>query len=142
MDQKAFDDLQTRFTALEAEHKTMSDQHKALDGRYKAIEEALTEAKAQVITLTTEKYSKQLDELIGKKIAPAEKESLLKMAEVSEEVFLEHLEAVKARPDMKLIDGAGIKHDAPTTKLLPEGADSGVSGGDFASFVSGAAGIR
>lgn len=136
----------TEITSLKAQVskgvETLADSTKALDTE-KAKSTALnerctnleTERAAQqkrADTLACEAVERDLKELIGTKITPAEKDSLVKLSLAAPELFKEHMVAIKARPDMKML-GIVVPNDPKTpspleTKTNEDGSIS--SGGD------------
>lgn len=90
---------------LEAERAKIE----AFEGRIKALEAATESQMQRAMAAELKLVERDLDGLIGTKIAPAEKPGLVKLAALSPELYAEQLIAIKSRADMNLL-----------TKAMPE----------------------
>lgn len=120
------DELMKAKAALEEANKLLGDKDKtiaALTERIKGIEDSRADQQARADKLAAEIVERDLNELVGKKIAPAEKPGMVKLAALSPDLYAEQLVAIKARPDMNLL-GAPIVGEDPAPPASPQdGAD-------------------
>lgn len=98
-----------------------------LNKRCMDLEEERNEYRKQADSLRVNAVEKTLDDLVGVKIAPTEKDTLIKLATQSPELFEEHLKAIESRPDMNILKSVSddVIGEDPTPKALPVGDDSG-----------------
>ena len=89
--------------------------------------------KEEVDTLRAQAIGKRLDDLVGVKISPSEKATLVKLAVQSPELFEEHMGAVDSRPDMNTLKTVvPDTADEPAYKALTESNSGGL---EFDSIV-------
>lgn len=127
MDKQEAERIGKELDAAKAELKALRDEHKATLAKLTSAEEKavaaaaeLAKEKARADAAVRKNVETQIDALVGVKIAPAEKPTLLKLAEVSPELFKAQMEAVGSRPDMGiLVDGSRLPEPPPTTKTVP-----------------------
>ena len=143
MNEKEFKELQATSARLEKELSESAAKYDTLKKRYDATEQLYTAEKAKAVALQSAACEKRVQELVGKKIAPTEVESLVELAALDQKLFEKHMAAIDARPDMLQLKGSG----------LPTGDDPGVpkikdikvnqdGESDFAAFVNQGAGIQ
>jgi len=108
-----------------------------LQERCATLETERNERQSQINDLTIAAVKRDLEALVGKKIAPTEVDGLAKLATLDRGLYDTQLEAIKARPDM------GIVREAPvvTPDAAPPqtgSAEAGASVDLFAVAQSGA----
>jgi HK97 family phage prohead protease len=145
--QKQMEEIRTSSKALVAENKELTEANKAmaeeldaLKARYEALEGVRNEEKERANKAEVALVERDLDELIGKKISPHEKASLVKLAGANRELFDEQIAAIKDRPDMKHCEPSVLPDEKPVPRALPR-AD-GKSGDAFARIVTRHAGLN
>lgn len=106
-----------------------------LTERNAALEEVYSKEKERAAKLYADSVDKELEELIGVKIAPTEKEALVKLAMQDEDLFREQLKGIAARPNMKHVEGSGLPVDDPKDNPPPT-VEDGVSGKQFEELVT------
>ena len=74
-----------------------------LNKRCMDLEEERKQYKEEVNGLRAEAIGKRLEDLVGIKIAPSERDTLVKLAVQSPELFEEHMGAIESRPDMNIL---------------------------------------
>lgn len=148
--QAKYDILVANKTLVDSEAAKTADTAKQLADKLVASEKALEAEKAKFATISdrcgtleteraaqqkraddlqTQVIGKELDELVGVKIAPAEKPGLIKLFAVDSALYAEHLVAIKARPDMKMLGTPVVQKDpspAPGSTANPD-----ATGDDF-----------
>lgn len=145
--QKQIEEVRAASKELVAENQKLTEANKAMTGelnafkeRHEALEKVRNEEKERANKAETALVERDLDELIGKKISPHEKASLIKLAGVNRELFDEQMAAIKDRPDMKHCEPSVLPDEKPVPRALPM-AD-GKSGDAFASIVNRHAGLN
>jgi hypothetical protein len=106
-----------------AKTDALNERCATLEKERNTHQEAAAKATAQLV-------DRDLEQLVGVKIAPAEKPGLAKLASLSPELYAEQLAAIKARPDMKILGGPVVGADPappPPTQAEPSTAVSGKS---------------
>jgi len=79
---------------------------------------ALDEQKARADAAVRQNVERQIDALVGKKITPAEKPGLIKLAELSPDLFAEQMKALGSRADLGILqDGSRLPEPPPTTPV-------------------------
>ena len=121
--EKAMVELESTKAQLTSEKEKVE----TLNKRCMDLEEERNEYRKQADTLRVSAVEKTLDDLVGVKIAPTEKDTLIKLATQSPELFEEHLKAIESRPDMNILKNVSedVIGEDPTPKALPVGNDSG-----------------
>ena len=146
MNEADFKVLQEKFVTIETKVKDLEDHNGKLTAEltaqkelYVALEETYKTEKSRANEAELSNIERDIDALIGKKIAPIEKASLLKMAGIlSRDDFKEHMKSLVARPDMNLTVGTVLPEDA-TKSTLPK---PNIQPGDkFAELVTRNAGL-
>ena len=95
-----------------------------MNERCKALETELSDARAKNLAHELASVEKDIDALIGVKIASTEKAGLLKLAVLNRSLFDEQIKAIGDRPNMTIL-GKAMPSD-PTPHSLPSaGADDG-----------------
>ena len=114
--------------SVKAQLTSEKEKVETLNKRCMDLEEERNEYRKQADALRVESVEKTLDDLIGVKIAPTEKDTLIKLATQSPELFEEHLKAIESRPDMNILKNVAVDviGEDPTPKALPAGNASGV----------------
>jgi len=143
MDEKEFAALTKAHSELDEKHIGLKKEHDALKERYHSLEGLYNSEKQRANDAELSVVSRDLDELVGKKIAPTEKVSLLKLAAANRELYEEQVTAIKERPNMSLTVPSVIPPTgaAPLQLPAPDGAGSTKSGEDFANLVLRQAGL-
>jgi HK97 family phage prohead protease len=125
--------------ALEAKERELAAAHKTITERSAEVTAARNEKTALEAQLATVKLesaahldrakraeadlcAREVDELVGRKIAPSEKAGLLELAALNRDLFARQIAAIKERSDMKLLDPV-VGRDANTNHALNAGAD-------------------
>ena len=96
----------------------------AAEARIKALETREGELVAQLVAARAELAALEVDALIGVKIAPVERETLLELAHVylgqkeGDVKWKKHLDGIRARADMKLV-GPPVTTKDPTPPAAP-----------------------
>jgi HK97 family phage prohead protease len=103
-----------------------------LQKRCKTLEDERNERQATINELTIQSVKRDLDELVGKKIAPVEVDGLAKLAALDRELFDSQLEAIKARPDMEIVRDAPVVTPDPAPPQTDGASGSGESDNLFA----------
>jgi len=124
---------------LEVEFNGEKAKVETLNERCKDLEEQLANEKTRADGLTHKLLGQRLDGLVGKKISPAEKTTLVKLAVQSPDLFEEHLKSIEARPDMNTlmsITGGpdGDDGEPLVPKALPA-PSNGKGGEDFDNII-------
>lgn len=114
--------------SVKAQLTSEKEKVETLNKRCMDLEEERNEYRKQSDALRVEAVEKSLDDLVGVKIAPTEKDTLIKLAMQSPELFEEHMKAITSRPDMNILKNvaADVIGEDPTPKSLPAGNASGV----------------
>lgn len=114
--------------SMKAQLVLEEEKVETLNKRCMDLEEERNEYRKQADTLRVKSIEKTLDDLIGVKIAPTEKDTLIKLATQSPELFEEHLKAIESRPDMNILKSVveDVIGEDPTPKSLSAGDTSGV----------------
>jgi HK97 family phage prohead protease len=110
---------------------------KALEAREAELVERLVAARAELATL-------EVDALLGTKLFPAERDTQLELARMylgqkeGEAKWKSHLDAIRTRPDLKLVGGAVVGKDTtpPATAEPERGTKSTPAGSRFAVRVA------
>jgi HK97 family phage prohead protease len=132
--------LNKQIAELTKARDTAAAELDALKARYSALEELYKEEKGRANDAQAAVVARDLDELIGKKISPKEKASLLKLAAVNRELYEEQMAAIKDRPDMNLCESSVLPVELPQPRALP--SPDHKAGDDFASLVLRRAGMN
>ncbi len=97
-----------------------------LDQRCKDLEEERNIWKGKADAYYKQIVEDRLTALVGKKITPKEKDTLIKLAAADEVLFEEHMKAVSEREDMPLLKEKILGDDpSPQPALLAPAGDSG-----------------
>ena len=122
-------DLEEITKQLDGERNKVS----VLDQRCKDLEEERNIWKGKADSYYQKIVENRLDALVGKKITPKEKETLLKLSVADEALFDEHLKAVSEREDMPYLK-ENVIGDDPSPPSLPDG-DLTQSGSAFDKMI-------
>lgn len=107
----------------------------ALESRCATLEAERNERQAHINDLTSQIVKRDLEALVGVKIAPTEVEGLVKLASLDRALYSQQLEAIKARPDMGLVrEEPVVGHDPAPPKT--DSAECGASADLFAEAQS------
>jgi HK97 family phage prohead protease len=104
-----------------------------LDQRCKDLEEERNIWKGKAGDYYKQIVDDRLTALVGKKITPKEKETLIKLANADEVLFEEHMKAVSDREDMPLLKEKILGDDPSPQAALP--APAGDSGAQFDKLI-------
>jgi len=104
-----------------------------LDQRCKDLEEERNIWKGKAGDYYKQIVDDRLTALVGKKITPKEKETLIKLANADEVLFDEHMKAVSDREDMPLLKEKILGDDPSPQAALP--APAGDSGAQFDKLI-------
>ena len=128
----AAEDLSKRAAELDGKLSKANADAEALRVSNKSLEDRATALQTEVAGLTRQLAERDLDELVGKKITPAEKDVALKIAALSRDIFTETIVAYRARPDMAL---TRTTPTIPTPQPPPSTVDPTVAtDADIAAF--------
>lgn len=112
----------------------------AMKARYASLEGLYSEEKARANKAELANVERDVDALIGKKISPKEKASLVKLAGISRELYDEQMAAINDRPDMNLREASVLPEEKIEPRALPTPGHK--AGDDFASLVLRRAGMN
>lgn len=117
--------------ALATEKATVA----TLNERCATLETARADQQKRADDLAEKDTARDLKELTGVKIAPAEVPGLIKLSKLSQELYLEQLTAIKARPDMQMLERTvKTEGEIPPSSVEKTGTDDG--GDDLMSAVN------
>jgi HK97 family phage prohead protease len=132
--------LQKDIAELTDAKEAMSKELEALKERYTSLEELRNEEKDRANKAELALVERDLDELVGHKISPKEKASLIKLAEANRELYDEQMKAINDRPDMNLREPSVLPAERPEPRALP--APDEKPGAAFARRVNRRAGLN
>jgi len=124
--EKMLEEKSAQLVKLEAAFGAEKAKVETLNQRCKDLEEERNSYKSKADELHKTVVEKQLDDLVGRKITPNERATLLKLAFVDDALFDEHMKAVAERADMPHLKDKVMGTD-PTPRELPA-APNGHSG--------------
>ena len=122
--EKAVSELESTKAQLASEKEKIE----TLNKRCMDLEEERNQYREEANGLRIQAVEKSLDDLVGVKIAPSERDTLIKLAMQSPELFEEHMKAISSRPDMNILKSVAkdVIGEELTPKALPVGNESGM----------------